>query len=252
MSCSLDTHVVHVANPENMAFQNSLYNEMNRTNSQIDRQNTPVPPTPTTPSDEFFYPTKPGKLPDEELGAVGGAPNPYTDIGDGYMEPTKVVLDAKKGTSETQQKTPGGGYALDTRTEAGASESQVAGVNHYSDFEELKRRSIAARQNSSPNAYDTAGDGVSDPEALQRLQEEEEAHHYHDLDDVFLQIHGGDASVAFSPTAAAALPDDLPAPTPPEDLDTTDEEDEGAVSQEDIDALRREVLQERANPESQA
>ena len=104
--------------------------------------------------------------------------------------------------------------------------------------------------------------------------EQAEENHYHDLDDVCLAIQNdANGTVHFNPSAASHY--DLPAaddPTlirivpgdgymsmtdstsqrkEPEHLESTDEEDE-AVSQEDIEQLRREVLQAAVKNSSDA
>ena len=150
---------------ENMAFRNALYDETNRVNSMLEgstRQQMPLPyPTSSSFPGDDFYPVKPGQLREEEQGAVGGcAPgaNPYQDI-DGYLDPKAVkglmVVEGAVGGvdskgSPTEQKQVLGRSVLDTRTLAGGGEDLkgAAALNPYSDFEDLKRRSVAARQTS--------------------------------------------------------------------------------------------------------
>ena len=139
--------VVQVVGHDNLAFRNALYDETNRANSIIDqstRQQMPLPtPTTTTPPDDLFYPVKPKQLPeDEERGAVGGA-NPYQDI-DGYLDPTSCAVGGVD--KRTEPKGVLGRSVLDTRTLAGGGEDLKSASNPYSDFEDLKRRSMAAKQ----------------------------------------------------------------------------------------------------------
>ena len=134
-----------MAGHDNLAFRNALYDETNRANSIIDRssrQQMPLPtPTSTVAPDDLFNPVKPKLLPeDEEQGAVGGA-NPYQDIDGSYLNPVTCATD-------TEQKKVVGRPVLDTRTLAGADGDQKGASNPYADFEDLKRRSIAARQDS--------------------------------------------------------------------------------------------------------
>ena len=113
------------------------------------------------------------------------------------------------------------------------------------------------------------------PDSLERLEQAEE-NHYHDLDDVCLAIEDdANGTVHFNPNAAAVSSHYDVIPTgndatlirilqgdgymnmaegasgrqDPEHLDSTDEEDDG-VNQEDIEQLRREVLQGSANTAS--
>ena len=124
------------------------------------------------------------------------------------------------------------------------------------------------------------------PESLEAVEE----NHYHDLDDLCLDIENDSNGVLrFTPATAAAsyshydllgpARDDVPPvglglaggymsmegssgsrssrgeeEEPQEHLDSTDEEDDegGVVNQEDIDQLRREVLQASAASQSQA
>ena len=136
-----------MAGHDNLAFRNALYDETNRANSIIDRssrQQMPLPtPTSTVAPDDLFNPVKPKLLPeDEEQGAVGGA-NPYQDIDGSYLDPVTCAMG-------TEQKVVVGQPVLDTRTLAGAGDDgdQKGASNPYADFEDLKRRSIAARQAS--------------------------------------------------------------------------------------------------------
>ena len=134
-----------MAGHDKPAFSNVLiYDETNHANSIIDRssrQQMPLPtPTSTVAPDDLFNPVEPKPLPeDEEQGAVGGA-NPYQDIDGNYLDPVTCA-------TGTEQKRVVG---LNTRTLAGAGGDgdQKGASNFYADFEDLKRRSIAARQAS--------------------------------------------------------------------------------------------------------
>ncbi|XP_070193339.1 delta-like protein C [Littorina saxatilis] len=259
-------NVQPVAGRDNLAFRNALYdNQANSLRDQSDsRAAMPVPPTPTADQqfrDEWFYPTKPGKLPDdEEQGAVGGA-NPYSDIDGVYIEPVKHVEGAVGGVAlekDTKQKTAAGGAFLDTRNMAGGKD-QLNAANDYADFGELQRRSIAARQPID----------LADPDVT-AVKDHAVENHYQELDDVILDIqndpHG---AVHFTPTSAAppshydTLPPNCDFAPPegalgagymsmtggsaqqaeePERLDSTDDEEDD-VLQEDLKRLRQEVLQ---------
>ena len=134
---------MQVAGHDKPAFSNALYDENNRSNSidRSSRQQMPLPtPTSTVAPDDLFNPVKPKLLPeDEEQGAVGGA-NPNQDIDGGSLDPVTCA-------TGTEQKRVVG---LNTRTLAGAGGDgdQKGASNPYADFEDLKRRSIAARQAS--------------------------------------------------------------------------------------------------------
>ena len=99
---------------------------------------------------------------------------------------------------------------------------------------------------------------------MERLKQAEENHH--DLDDVCLAIKNDtNGTVHFNPNAAAASSHFIPTGNDatliinmaegtsgrqdPEHVDSTDEEEDG-VNQEDIEQLRREVLQASANTAS--
>ena len=135
-----------MAGHDNLAYHNALYDETNRANidrSSCQQMPLPTPPSTMAPHDDLFNPVKPKLLSeDAEQGALGEA-NSYQDIDGGYLNPVT------RATGREQKKVVGR-PVLNTHILAGAGGDgvQKGASNPYADFEDLKRRSIAARQDS--------------------------------------------------------------------------------------------------------
>ncbi|KAL8611658.1 hypothetical protein ACOMHN_065136 [Nucella lapillus] len=182
--------VVHVAGGENLSFRNAIYDQTNRANCALETvaSRPPLPVPCPAPCEDAFTFTKPKVLDhDTEQGAVGGW-NPYQDI-DGYqaagkyMDMEGAVGGGKDKLGDSNPRT--GAAGLDTRTMAGNNQyddPQGPATNPYADFEDLKRRSVAVRE---------ASGYANSPDSVEQLEEVEE-NHYHDLDDLFLDIQTSD------------------------------------------------------------
>ncbi|XP_076447884.1 uncharacterized protein LOC143284776 isoform X2 [Babylonia areolata] len=241
--------VLHVAGSDNLAFRNALYDQTNRANSVLEargnRPPLPVPSPPPPPSsacatEDVFNFTKPKVVDDEEeLGAVGGS-NPYQDI-DGY-QPAGKYVDMGKGQGKEVGSNPFG--FLDTRTLAGGgapynNTPETHATNHYADFEDLRRRSVALRE--APGYANT-------PDCLE-LTEDAEVNHYQDLDDVLLDIQTSNPDPAliinFPPTVPTASHYDNPRSL---SSDVTPAGNDGTTSGNDVTSTGYDIPPTRNDP----
>lgn len=244
----------------NVAFRNALYDQMNRANSYRDRSNRQREPVPPPPSEDVFNPVKPTNCFDanDACGAIGDATNnPYAYI-DEYAKPVSCRME--KAGVQTQAHTGdcGTGYMTmpcDVVSVGGSKD------NHYADFDELKRQSLAQRQHFAESDDSCADATVDDLDEVERIEEVKD-HHYQYLDEVYLEIQ----TSLKQPVSHYDVPpvrknylvpiqepatDDGLIPSMDnvlrqleenDDLDETDASEEESFHQEDIDRLRQEVL----------